>query len=396
MEDSRAYDKILRTTKFPSIFYNTTTIDISKVNKAIVCLWIDNEITSLLGFEDEIVSNTAMNLFCLTDEQLNVESATTGPPVVDPRNAHIVLSGFLGDDASLQFCTKLWELIIDAAQQPMGIPRQLIEEKKRQLMVKAAATNTSAASIVAIPTVPSIASLSTSNQPSTAVVRPQLPSQQDSQPNNRKGRNRWDNREGQWQEELDVKEEAQQPRIHNLIDNDNIARTIDTKDYIDEYGRRHRAEERKNRSSVHATEPIVTTRTAAARDRLPHPEHSRNRDRDGTMDADKEKVEDEFSRRRDRRRHHRHSADDHEERSHRRHHERDDRDYKKRRHEDGHRARRYDDDDDDQHERSSSHHSHHHRRQSDHERVQKRRHRHDRSQSPPGRNRERSDRRGHS
>jgi serine/arginine repetitive matrix protein 1 len=125
VEDSRALSKALKATKFPSNFHQT--VDITKVNRPVLIQWIERKITECLGFEDEIVQSTAVNLFL---PEFSDEGTTV---VLDPRKAQIALCGFLGDEQAATFCSQLWDLMLDASTQPAGIPRKLLEEKKKEL-----------------------------------------------------------------------------------------------------------------------------------------------------------------------------------------------------------------------------------------------------------------------
>jgi serine/arginine repetitive matrix protein 1 len=127
VEDSRALQKALKSTTFPNSFL--TKLDVTKVQRTVLSNWIDAKITEILGFEDEIVSSTAVNLFL--PEVSNEEPKII--PVVDPKRNQIDLAGFLGDDNSKAFCAELWELLLDAQQQNSGIPTKILEAKKQQL-----------------------------------------------------------------------------------------------------------------------------------------------------------------------------------------------------------------------------------------------------------------------
>ena len=130
-------NKLLRSTKFPSSF--SQQIDTSKINTAVITLWIEKEIENILGFEDEIVASMAVNLFfpkVKTDDDINAP-VTYGK--VDPRCAQLDLVGFLGDEQAAKFATELWEMMLDAQSQPRGIPRVLIEQKKAEIEAQKAA-----------------------------------------------------------------------------------------------------------------------------------------------------------------------------------------------------------------------------------------------------------------
>ncbi len=87
---------------------------------------MDRAITARLGFEDEIVSSTAVNLFL-------PDNTSSGSSKVDPRRAQLDLVGFLGEQEAAEFAKELWEMMLDAQEAPGGIPRKLLEEKKREL-----------------------------------------------------------------------------------------------------------------------------------------------------------------------------------------------------------------------------------------------------------------------
>lgn len=95
-----------------------------KINRKVMKQWIEQRITSILGFDDEIVSSTAINLF-LPEEDLGVSP--------DPKRAQLDLVGFLGDSESATFATEVWNLMLEAETSPAGIPRTLLEKKKQEL-----------------------------------------------------------------------------------------------------------------------------------------------------------------------------------------------------------------------------------------------------------------------
>ena len=80
VSDSRARQKALRKTKFPRNF--GTSVSLEKVNKPVLTQWIEQKVTSILGFDDEIVASTAINLFLPSDN--------ASP---DPKKAQLDLAG---------------------------------------------------------------------------------------------------------------------------------------------------------------------------------------------------------------------------------------------------------------------------------------------------------------
>ena len=128
--DARAMSKALKSTKFPSMF--SKRINLSRVNRNVMLEWIETTITKILGFDDEIVTSTAANLFLPTEELSGGGGSSTSDDV-DPRRAQIDMAGFLGDAPAAQFAKELWGLLLDAQSAPHGIPVKLMEEKKREL-----------------------------------------------------------------------------------------------------------------------------------------------------------------------------------------------------------------------------------------------------------------------
>ena len=118
VSDDHAMAKQLKSTKFPASF--GTKVNLSKINKPVLSQWIEQQISKILGFEDEIVSSTAINLFL---------DGTT----VDPRRAQLDLAGFLGEDQAAGFAESLWDMLVDAQAGSTGIPTKLLEEKKQEL-----------------------------------------------------------------------------------------------------------------------------------------------------------------------------------------------------------------------------------------------------------------------
>ena len=128
ISSTHALSKLLRTTNFPSHF--STKVDISKIHRGVLSHWINQRITEILGFEDEIVSEMATNLF-LPEE---TEGSTNNNTVeIDPRKAQLDLVGFLGEKESAEFANELWEMMIDGSQRKSGIPLVLVQKKKEEM-----------------------------------------------------------------------------------------------------------------------------------------------------------------------------------------------------------------------------------------------------------------------
>ncbi|KAL3942263.1 MAG: hypothetical protein SGARI_000321, partial [Bacillariaceae sp.] len=123
--DDRARKKAMKKSKFPSSF--SKQVDLQKVNRLVLTQWIEQKVTTILGFDDEIVSSTAINLFLPAEGE--------DPP--DPKRAQLDLAGFLGENESAAFAKELWKLMVEAQESRSGIPKTLLEQKKKELADKA-------------------------------------------------------------------------------------------------------------------------------------------------------------------------------------------------------------------------------------------------------------------
>jgi serine/arginine repetitive matrix protein 1 len=144
VSDDRALQKLLRSTKFPSNF--SQQVDYSKIHQPIIKKWISDRITQLLGFEDDIVQSTAINLFLPSSSAAaatSIGTASTSDTTttsgthcssVDPRKAQLDLQGFLGEAEAAEFSRELWTLLLEAQVSPNGVPRAILEQKKRELL----------------------------------------------------------------------------------------------------------------------------------------------------------------------------------------------------------------------------------------------------------------------
>lgn len=122
-QDSRFTNKestLLRKLKFPASF--DTKVDTSKVELSVIKPWISQRITSLLGFEDDVVLEYAAGM--LAEERFP-----------DPRKVQIQLMGFL-EGKTAEFMEELWGLLLSAQESPGGVPRLFVEEKKEELRLK--------------------------------------------------------------------------------------------------------------------------------------------------------------------------------------------------------------------------------------------------------------------
>ncbi|KAF9773772.1 hypothetical protein IL306_008359 [Fusarium sp. DS 682] len=110
--------RLLKSTKFPLEF--SQKVDMQKVNLQVMKKWIASKISDILGSEDDVVIELVFNLI-------------EGPRYPDIKSLQIQLTGFLDKDTAT-FCKDLWKLLLSAQSSPQGVPKELLEAKKLELM----------------------------------------------------------------------------------------------------------------------------------------------------------------------------------------------------------------------------------------------------------------------
>ncbi|RYP34958.1 hypothetical protein DL767_004035 [Monosporascus sp. MG133] len=110
--------KLLRATKFPPEF--NQKVDMQKVNIQVMKKWIASKISEILGSEDDVVIELCFNLI-------------EGTRFPDIKSMQIQLTGFLDKDTA-PFCKELWNLCLSAQTSPQGVPKELLEAKKLELI----------------------------------------------------------------------------------------------------------------------------------------------------------------------------------------------------------------------------------------------------------------------
>ncbi|KAK1769529.1 hypothetical protein QBC33DRAFT_324358 [Phialemonium atrogriseum] len=110
--------RLLKSTKFPPEF--NQKVDMQKVNLQVMKKWIAGKVTDILGNEDDVVIELVFNLI-------------EGPRHPDIKSLQIQLTGFLDKDTA-SFCKDLWKLLLSAQNSPQGVPKELLEAKKLELI----------------------------------------------------------------------------------------------------------------------------------------------------------------------------------------------------------------------------------------------------------------------
>ncbi|KAI4186894.1 MAG: hypothetical protein L6R41_003172 [Letrouitia leprolyta] len=110
--------KLLKQTKFPPEF--NQKVDMKKVNVEVMKKWIAGKISEILGSEDDVVIELCFNLL-------------EGSRFPDIKVLQIQLTGFLDKDTP-KFCKELWSLCLSAQSNQQGVPKELLEAKKLELI----------------------------------------------------------------------------------------------------------------------------------------------------------------------------------------------------------------------------------------------------------------------
>ncbi|KAL3961991.1 hypothetical protein ACCO45_003514 [Purpureocillium lilacinum] len=117
---SKVDARLLKSTKFPPEF--NQRVDMKKVNEQVMKKWIHKRIGEILNGEDDVLSDLCMNLL----------KARQFP---DIKSIQIQLTGFLDKDTA-SFCKELWNMLLSAQSNKSGVPQELLEAKKLELMQK--------------------------------------------------------------------------------------------------------------------------------------------------------------------------------------------------------------------------------------------------------------------
>ncbi|KAL2706478.1 hypothetical protein AAEP93_001728 [Penicillium crustosum] len=110
--------KLIRRTKFPPEF--NKKVDMTKVNIEVMKKWIASQISKILGNEDDVVIE-----LCFAHLE--------GSRYPDIKSLQIQLTGFLDKDTP-KFCQELWSLCLSGQANPQGVPKELLEAKKLELI----------------------------------------------------------------------------------------------------------------------------------------------------------------------------------------------------------------------------------------------------------------------
>ncbi|KAM0819475.1 hypothetical protein AB5N19_05291 [Seiridium cardinale] len=110
--------KLLRATKFPPEF--NQKVDMHKVNLQVMKKWIASKLADILGAEDDVVTELCFNLI-------------EGSRFPDIKSMQIQLTGFLEKETA-PFCKDMWHLFLSAQSSPQGVPQELLEAKKLELI----------------------------------------------------------------------------------------------------------------------------------------------------------------------------------------------------------------------------------------------------------------------
>ena len=130
--------RLLRTTKFPAEF--NVKVDMTKVNIPVIKKWVSDELAKILQNDDDVVTELVFNIVegtknvGLRESWVRVTGVTANVErQPNPKELQIALGGFLEKDAP-NFAKELWKLCISGQNSPQGIPKELLEAKKLELI----------------------------------------------------------------------------------------------------------------------------------------------------------------------------------------------------------------------------------------------------------------------
>lgn len=125
-QDGRFSDKNAKLRSTLSFAPNISKpINFKLVNVDILTPWVTRRITELLGVEDEIVAETVM---------CTLREAKSNNSTLDAKALQITLTVFLNQGNAKTFMKELITLLLSAMESPGGVPRQLLDEKKEQML----------------------------------------------------------------------------------------------------------------------------------------------------------------------------------------------------------------------------------------------------------------------
>ncbi|KAL4475046.1 hypothetical protein ABPG74_001742 [Tetrahymena malaccensis] len=126
-QDARFSDKekkLMQTMNFDEIL--DKIVDLKNVDLEILEPWVDQQVTKILGIEDEVIPAMIIN-------ELDSYKKDEKPP--NGKLIQIRVTGFLERDTK-RFMADLWKLLLEAQNSPHGIPTSLIDSKKQELKDK--------------------------------------------------------------------------------------------------------------------------------------------------------------------------------------------------------------------------------------------------------------------
>ncbi|KAK4987939.1 hypothetical protein LTR50_004276 [Elasticomyces elasticus] len=109
--------KLLKSTKFPPEF--NRKVNMTKVKVPVIEAWAVARLTELLKHEDDVVTEMCCDMLRVNNPNI--------------KEIQIALTGFLNKD-SAPFCLELWKLCLSAQESDQGVPKDLLEAKKMELM----------------------------------------------------------------------------------------------------------------------------------------------------------------------------------------------------------------------------------------------------------------------
>lgn len=93
----------------------------NKVEVAVLKPWIARKVVELLGFEDDVLI-----------EYINSILEDDSNKIIDAKKMQLNLTGFMEKKTPV-FMNQLWNMLLSAQANPLKVPTELLEEKKREM-----------------------------------------------------------------------------------------------------------------------------------------------------------------------------------------------------------------------------------------------------------------------
>jgi len=123
--DTKLVKQMEKNKQFPDNYKEK--VNMKKVSLDVIKPWVRKRITELMGLEDDIVIEYALQQ--LEENNMGIQNN------LDPKSLQLNLTPFMERKAKI-FCSELWTHLLSAQESPIGVPQSFIDLKKQELQAK--------------------------------------------------------------------------------------------------------------------------------------------------------------------------------------------------------------------------------------------------------------------